>query len=71
MKNCLKLTSLICKYFGVACRQSDFIKAEGRATIRLQNADTERRETLFKIPVLVLTSTKRLTGPTPIEILSN
>lgn len=58
------------KYFEVDCRQSD-IKAEGRATIRLQNADSERRETLFKIPLLVLTSTKRLTGPTLIDILSN
>jgi len=59
MENCPKLTSLVSKYLKVDCRESD-LKAEERAIIRLQNADTERRETLFKIPSLVITPTERL-----------
>ena len=54
MKNCPTIYSFIGKYLKVDCIQGD-LKAGDRATKRLQNADTKRKETCCKIPFFMIT----------------
>ena len=47
MKNCPKIKSFICDYLKVDYIESD-LKAEDRATERIQNADTKGRKLVVK-----------------------
>ena len=66
MKICLKPTDFISEYLIVVCIESVH-EAEERETKRLQNADSQKRETCREVPFLI-TAKFVMTDAYPIRV---